>query len=301
MKSETNMQGSEKTDMPATQSPSTAATGTQRAPYKLGVALSGGGARGFAHAGALMAIEEAGLRPDIIAGVSAGAVIAVLYAAGISPLSMAQLFSKSGFLDFAELNFGNAGLFRIDRFKHFVLRALGGRRLLEELDIPVYLGATDLDNGRPTAFHTGEIGDRMIASCSIPIVFRPGKIDGINDVDGGVRRNHPAWIIRDTCEKRLGINVSPLGKTGECSSIIDVALRTYNLMAKANQNTDMALCDISVSTPELASYKVFNMKHIGKVFMSGYIHTRRALRDAGLWNPTPDGPSLSEALEKLRK
>lgn len=76
---------------------------------------------------------------------------------------------------------------------------------------------------------------------------------------------------------------------------------TYNLMAKANQNTDMALCDISVSTPELASYKVFNMKHIGKVFMSGYIHTRRALRDAGLWNPTPDGPSLSEALEKLRK
>ena len=154
MKSETNMQGSEKTDMPATQSPSTAATGTQRAPYKLGVALSGGGARGFAHAGALMAIEEAGMRPDIIAGVSAGAVIAVLYAAGISPLSMAQLFSKSGCRDFAELNFGNAGLFRIDRFKHFVLRALGGRRLLEELDIPVYLGATDLDNGRPTAFHT---------------------------------------------------------------------------------------------------------------------------------------------------
>lgn len=270
-------------------------------PYKLGVALSGGGARGFAHAGALMAIEEAGLKPDVIAGVSAGAAIAVLYAAGLSPLSMAQLFSKSGFRDFAELSFGNAGIFRIDRFRQFILRALGGKHLLEELNIPVFLGATDLDNGRPAVFHTGEIGDRVIASCSIPIIFRPVNIDGVNYVDGGVLRNHPAWIIRDKCECLIGVNVSPLNKIGEYSSIIDVAMRTYNLMAKANQHTDMELCDISVSTPELASYKVFNLKHIGKVFMSGYIHTRRALRDAGMWNPSPDGPSLSEALQKLRK
>lgn len=77
-------------------------------PYRLGVALSGGGARGFAHAGALMAIEEAGLRPDAIAGVSAGSVVAVLYAGGVEPLKMADMFARTGFRDFAELNFARA-------------------------------------------------------------------------------------------------------------------------------------------------------------------------------------------------
>ena len=81
-----------------------ASTGKEfKRPYRLGIALSGGGARGFAHAGALMAIEEAGLKPDVIAGVSAGSVVAVLYAAGVSPKEIPQLFAESGFSSFAKL------------------------------------------------------------------------------------------------------------------------------------------------------------------------------------------------------
>ncbi|MDE7396754.1 MAG: patatin-like phospholipase family protein, partial [Muribaculum sp.] len=86
-------------------------------PYRLGVALSGGGARGFAHAGALKAIEEAGLKPDVIAGVSAGSVVAVLYAAGVSPDNILRLFSERGFSDFATIKPGAGGLFRADKFK----------------------------------------------------------------------------------------------------------------------------------------------------------------------------------------
>ena len=254
-------------------------------PHRLGVALSGGGARGFAHAGALLAIEEAGLKPDIIAGVSAGSVIAVLYAAGVQPKRMVELFLQGGFTDFAELNFGGGGLFRIERFKRFILRAIGGEKNLEDLRIPTYIGVTDLDNGVPAEFHTGPLGDRMIASCSIPIVFRPVTIDGVQYVDGGVLRNHPAWIIRDKCDLLIGVNVSPLREAPSTNSILNVAMRTYNLMAKANQSIDMAMCDISIQTPELTHYKVFNLKDIKKVFLSGYIHTRRALRKAGLWKP----------------
>ncbi len=76
-------------------------TAIEMRPYRLGVALSGGGARGFAHAGALKAIEEAGLKPDIIAGVSAGSIVAVLYAAGVHPENMLKLFSERAFTDFA--------------------------------------------------------------------------------------------------------------------------------------------------------------------------------------------------------
>ena len=260
----------------------------QSRPYRLGVALSGGGARGFAHAGALMAIEEAGLKPDVIAGVSAGSVVAVLYSAGIKPLKMADIFDRQGFRDFAELSLGRGALFKIDKFRRFILSAIGPDfRNLEDLLIPTYLGVTNLSDGIHAEFHSGEIGDRMLASCSIPIVFKPIEIDGKLYVDGGVLRNHPAWIIRDLCDTLIGINVSPLGADADCryDSIFEVAMRTYNLMAKANQAADMALCDVSVCTPEIASYKVFNLKDINKVFVSGYIHTRRALKDAGLWHP----------------
>lgn len=258
----------------------------QPVKYKLGVALSGGGARGFAHAGALMAIEEAGLKPDIIAGVSAGSVVAVLYAAGVSPLNIPSIFSDAGFRDFAEFSMGGGGLFGINRFQKFILSHLGGARKLEDLKIPTYIGVTDFDHGEPVEFHTGDIGPRMTASCSIPIVFKPVKIDGVNYVDGGVLRNMPAWIIRDKCEILIGVNVSPLRRMAKPESIIGVTLRTYNLMAKANQAIDMAMCDVAIETPEISNYKVFDLSNIQKVFVSGYMHARRALRDAGLWNPS---------------
>lgn len=260
-----------------------------RHPYKLGVALSGGGARGFAHAGALMAIEEAGLKPDAIAGVSAGSVVAVLYAAGVRPLEMADLFSGQGFRDFVELSWGKGGLFKIEKFMHFIQNAIGNKRNIEDLDIPTFIGASDLDNARPHIFDSGEIGPRMIASCSIPIIFPPVQIDGVHYVDGGVLRNLPAWALRDKCDTLIGINVSPLAKKDSYSSIIEVAYRTYNLMAKANQAEDMALCDLSIQTPEIADYAVFDLSKIKELVVSGYMHTRKALKNAGMWNPAPQG------------
>lgn len=265
-------------------------------PYRLGVALSGGGARGFAHAGALMAIEEAGLRPDIISGVSAGSVVAILYAAGRKPIEIAEIFSNRNFRDFAEFRLGSGGFFIIRRFEKFILSHLKGATHLEDLQIPTYIGVTDFDHGRPAEFHSGAIGPRMTASCSIPIVFAPVNIDGVNYVDGGVLRNMPAWIIRDKCDLLIGVNVSPLRKYNT-SSVIGAALRTYNLMTKANQAEDMALCDIAVEIAELSDYKAFDLRHIRKVFVSGYLNMRRALRLAGLW--APDNHTSTERLSDL--
>lgn len=109
-------------------------------------------------------------------------------------------------------------------------------------------------------------------------MFKPVNIDGVNYVDGGVLRNHPAWMLRDKCDTLIGINVSPLRPKKEFTSIVEVAMRTYNLMAKANQAEDMAMCDVSVETPEIADYAVFDLKHVKNLFVSGYINTRAALK-----------------------
>lgn len=259
---------------------------------RIGIALSGGGARGFAHAGALAAVEEAGLKPDILAGVSAGSIAAILYAAGLPPKQLPQIFSEHSMSSFVSLRPGGGAFFSIEPFRKFLAKNLGQYKNLEELPIPVYLGVTDFDNGIPAEFHTGAIIDRVVASCSIPLVFRPVEIDGVNYVDGGVLRNHPAWLIRDKCDILIGVNVSPLHNKPSEVSFLSVAMRTYNLMAKANQAVDMAMCDVNIETPEISHYRTFDLSNINNVYMSGYIHARKALRDAGLWK----NPSLSKPL-----
>lgn len=258
---------------------------SQTRPYKTGIALSGGGARGFAHAGALKALEEAGIKIDIIAGVSAGAVVSVLYSGGVRPDDMIHLFDNTGFTHLVDFRLGGGGLFNIDKFMRRVMRAIAPHKNLEDLKIPVYVCATDLNTAKTVTFDSGAISPRVCASCSIPIIFKPVEIDGNYYVDGGVLQNLPARVIRDKCETLIGINVSPISPYKTAGSLIDVAVRSYNLMAKANQQLDMDVCDMVVETHEISQYRVFNLKEIQQVFNAGYINMRSALRKAGWWGP----------------
>ena len=255
------------------------------AKYNVGVALSGGGAHGFAHIGALVALEEAGFKPDIIAGVSAGSVIAVLYASGMTPAQMLELFANRKFNDFAKFSLGNGSIFSAERFKNFIMKAIEPRETFEDMSIKTVICATDFDNGAPHIFDKGSLADPMLASCSIPIVFPPVVIDGVRYVDGGVLRNMPSWSIRDKCRVLIGVNVSPVKPVpgAKESGILDIALHTYNLMAKSNQKADMKICDIAIETPEISTYQVFNLKDMQKVYRSGYLNTRRTLKKMGLW------------------
>lgn len=260
--------------------------GGRKGPVKYGIAFSGGGARGFAHAGALEAVEEAGIRPDVLAGVSAGSIVAALYAAGVRPRQFLDIFSEQSFTNLAKLRPTGGGFFSLDPFEDFLRRNLGKYENLEDLPMPVYLGVTDFTHGTAEEFHTGPIARRVVASCSIPITFKPVEIDGVEYVDGGVLRNHPAWIIRDKCDCLIGINVSPLlPEKDENNTIWSVALRTYNIMAKSNQQADMELCDVNIAPLQIAHYAPFDLRNINNVYMSGYVTARKALRDAGLWHP----------------
>lgn len=257
-----------------------------RKPYKIGLVLSGGGARGFAHAGALLALEEVGIKPDIIAGVSAGSVVTAMYASGMTPDDIVASFADVKFGDFAELGVPRDGFFSMDGFKKFLKRNISYERI-EDLPMPAVICATDLDNNRPVAFTEGKIVDCVAASCSIPIVFKPVKINGVTYVDGGVLANLPAWALRDQCKYLIGINCSPLPRRGKPSSIMDIAHRTYDLLVKNNSQPQMELCDIAISIDDIASYKVFNLKEIKRVFRTGYDTTLSSLLSAGFVQRQP--------------
>ncbi|MDE6078912.1 MAG: patatin-like phospholipase family protein [Duncaniella sp.] len=256
----------------------------RRKPYRVGLALSGGGARGFAHAGALAALEELGIRPDIIAGVSAGSVVTGLYAGGMRPKEILEAFSEESFTSLAQIAVPKDGFFRIDGFKRFLREHIPYERI-EQLPIPSLICATDLDKSRGVAFREGDLVECIAASCSIPIIFKPVRIDGVTYVDGGVVANLPAWALREHCKYVIGINCSPLPKRGTPTSIIDIAQRTYDILVKTNSVAQMEMCDLAVSIDDIAKYQVFNLKEIERVYHSGYQATMKALLEAGF--PVP--------------
>lgn len=245
-----------------------------------GLALSGGGAKGFSHIGVLMAFDRSGIKPDILSGVSAGAIASVLYGAGLSPNDMIKCFTDaSKITDFTEWAIPKEGFLKLDRFGRLLEEWLPVKRL-EELNIPTVICATDLDHGKSVGWSKGEIVPRVLASCSIPIVFNPQKINGINYVDGGVLRNLPAWAIRGYCKTLFGCNCSPLRHnfTGK-KNLMDIALRSYHLMLKANIAQDLRLCDYVIQLNELSTVSTFELSSLKKGVMAGYDAAMKVLEN----------------------
>ncbi len=245
-----------------------------RKPYRLGVCLSGGGARGFAHIGAMRALRDYGLIPDVIAGVSAGSIVASFYAAGLLNDSandpLLRIFSNAKFRDFAEMRVPRESFFSLNRFQKIIEREIPYKNI-EELPIKTLICATDIDNGTKVAFSNGPLSESIIASCSIPIVFEPVTINGKRYVDGGVLRNLPAWAIRHLCDYLIGINCSPLYTPDEpASNILEIAHRAYSLMSKNNVVPDLEMCDLVISLSETAGHQVFSLKDLQQLELSGY-------------------------------
>lgn len=250
--------------------------------HRIGIALSGGGARGFAHAGALLALEQAGIHPDIIAGVSAGSIVAAMYASGMHPRDMLESFDNAHFNDFTELKIPGDGLLSLDPFRRFLSETIPVKRL-EDMRIPTVVGVTNFETGLPEAFRSGSVAEMVAASCSIPIVFKPAEINGVKYVDGGLTHNLPAWAIRKECKTLIGINCSPLQPHHIApSGIIDSAIRSFVIVAKSNALPDLEICDSVISLDDVADYQVFDLKHNEKIFSAGYEAALKAIQSSNL-------------------
>lgn len=245
-------------------------------PYHLGLALSGGGARGFAHAGAIKALEEMGLRPDVISGVSAGSIIGALYADGYTPDEIIDMFGHLSVSDLAEITVPRSSFFKITKFRNFLKKVLRATNF-EDLSIPLVITATDLDNGRSVSFSSGPLLDVICASCSIPVLFSPVNIEGVHYVDGGVFRNFPVTPIRSSCDVIIGVNVNPLVAKEYKQSIIDIAERSYSFIFKSNSIIDSKLCDILIQTNEIIQYNIFDIDKLREIARYGYQDTKEVL------------------------
>lgn len=242
---------------------------TAKNTYKLGVALSGGGAKGFAHLGVLQALNEKGLYPEVISGTSAGAFAGVLYADGYTPKEILVFFQNKVFREFAEFTIPHGGFFKSDGFRSFLKKHLRAGTF-EDLKIPLRAVATDIEYGESKVFTRGAVIPAVIASCSVPIIFRPVEINKRYYVDGGLFKNFPVSTIRKECVKIIGVNVSPLTRAEFKSSIKYITERSFHYMSVSNTLLDRNLCDYLIESPSLSQYSMFDLDHVEEIYQVGY-------------------------------
>ena len=246
--------------------------------YKIGLVLSGGGTRGFAHLGVIQALNEAGIFPDVISGTSAGAIVGVLYADGYSPREILTLLNCDSRFDFMRPALPREGLLQINGIIKILKTSLRSKKF-SDLKIPLFVSATDLNNGKVVYFSEGDLFEPVIASASIPVLFQPVKINDISYVDGGVLDNLPIGPIENQCSITIGSFVNPVSYIDKISGLISIAERTFMLSMSKDILDKAKRFDLFIAPAELRNYRFLDPEKSQEVFDIGYKATKERLED----------------------
>lgn len=215
---------------------------------RLGLALGGGAARGFAHVGVIQALEEAGLHPDLVVGTSAGSLVASLYASGRTGPQLQQLaesMEEAAFTDWT-LPIFNRGVLRGEALGRYVNVQVGGR-LIEQMPMPLGIVATDLNSGQGILFQRGDTGAAVRASSAVPAVFMPVKIGAREFVDGGLVAPVPVRYARQMgADVVVAVDISSAPEGNAAGDSLQILLQTFAIMAKSINSYELREADVVV-------------------------------------------------------
>lgn len=219
-------------------------------PPRIGLALGGGAARGFAHIGVLQVLEEQGIKPDFIVGTSAGSVVAALYASGKTPTeltTMAMTLDESTITDWV---FPGRSLLKGEALAKFVRNLTGGKQI-ENMRIPLGIVAADLQSGQPILFRKGDPGTAVRASSSVPGVFAPVMIGGREYIDGGAVSPIPVRYAKQMgADVVIAVDISAIPEGQPTKGAVDILLQTFNIMGHAISQYELQDADV-VMRPKL--------------------------------------------------
>ncbi len=238
---------------------------------KIGLVLSGGGIRGIAHLGLLKAMDEIGVKPSAISGVSAGAIVGALYASGISPDEILEIGKRQINFGFSNLLWRRGGLFSRE-FIHKILVEYLPHNSFESLNIPLIVNATDFTKVESVYFSEGELIPCIEASASVPILFSPANIKERMLVDGGLLNNFPVEPLIGICDKLIGSHVNKLKEYDNPNtrfSRFNTIERCYHISISTSVYSKAHYCDLFIE-PDLNSYGMLDTKKADIIFKKGY-------------------------------
>lgn len=222
-------------------------------PPVIGLALGGGAARGFAHIGVIQVLEEAGIRPNLVVGTSAGSLVAALYADGKNGAQLqkiAETMEEATFADWT-LPIFSKGVLRGEALSRYVSQQVNGR-LIEGMRLPLGIVATDLNSGEGVLFQRGDTATAVRASSAVPAVFQPVKISGKEYVDGGLVSPVPVRYARQMgADLVIAVDISSPPEGNTTSDSLQILMQTFSIMGKSINMFELKNADVVVR-PALA-------------------------------------------------
>ncbi len=230
---------------PATQEP---APEVQTRSPRIGLALGGGAARGFAHVGVIQVLERNGIRPDVVVGTSAGSLVAALYASGKNGAELEQAaiqMEEAAIADWT-LPLFSRGLIRGEALARYVNKQVQARPL-QDMNIPLGIVATDLATGNGVVFRRGDTGVAVRASSAVPGVFSPVNIAGRDYVDGGLVAPVPVEQARQMgAELVIAVDISSAPDQAAGTDAVRVVLQTFTIMGQSINRYALSAADVVV-------------------------------------------------------
>lgn len=241
----------------------------------IGLALSGGGHKGLAHAGVLQFLQEQQIDIQVISGTSAGAIVGSLYALGKKPIEILDFFRSVNLLNVNHFSLIKSGLFNADKFSVYLDHVFGDMKL-GELPKEIYISATNMETGKTKIFGNNvKVKEAITASCAFPGIFSPVKVEGSLYSDGGILNNFPVNVIQGRCDFLIGVNLdrgTDYKPASEFALLPQVAWRAIDIMMSQNTAAQNRLCDWLINPAEISQFSTFELstKRQTAIFELGY-------------------------------
>lgn len=220
---------------------------TQQRKVKIGIALGGGAAKGFAHIGVIKILEANGLTPVVVSGTSAGSVVGALYASGMDAYTMQQTAVGLDESKIRDVSLFSGGLIKGLALQNYVNAQVQNKNF-QSLKKPFIAVATRLDNGDRVMFSQGNVGQAVRASCSIPGVFEPVKIGKLSYVDGGVVSPVPVDAARKLgADIVIAVDIGAAPVAGSTpSSMLGVVNQSITIMGRKLGNDELQRANVII-------------------------------------------------------
>jgi NTE family protein len=242
----------------------------------IGLALGGGAVLGAAHIGVLKAIEEMDIKISYITGTSIGAVVAAFYAFRKETEEIQKITKTIKWMDLTGISLSRYALLSNEKLGDLITEHIGSKNL-EESDIPLAMIATDAANGEKVVLKKGLLSKAVMASTSIPGIFKPVEIDNRLLVDGGIVENVPIFTVKEMgADYVIGVDLNAKHEYGKPDNILDVLLNSFHftLMASAKLQTEKA--DLLIQ-PDLSAFNRSDIDQVDDLMEQGYKDAKKAL------------------------
>jgi NTE family protein len=240
---------------------------------KIGLALSGGGALGIAHIGALKALQESKIKISYISGTSAGAVVAACWAFGISTDEMIEISKKLNWLKISNFGYSKLGL-NSNKPVGKIIKDYIGDKNIEDAKIPLAIIATDIDSGKKVIFREGNLAEAVMASACIPVFFAPVEIGKRKLVDGMLVENVPfSPLKRMGAQLEVGVDLTAKMAHEKTEHVLDVVNNAYGIFARQQQVAFEGSEKIIIE-PHLEKFTLFDFKNPEQLIDAGFTATK---------------------------